>query len=404
MNIRRTEKHHIKRNDAEWKKIDELCFKSKSLYNYANYIIRQELKENNKYIGTNTMQKQLKTHELFTGLGSTCSQQTLKRLDGNWRSFFKSDKDYRKSPNKYLGAPKPPGYKHKEKGRFLVVLANTQFEIKNGYIFFCWKPLKELNDTFKTNVLGRPMELRFVPRPDYYVMEIVYEVEVPEPSSQSFRIAGIDLGVNNLITMSNNIGVTPVVVNGKGIKSMNQYYNKTKAKLQSDLEKKHGRKWSRRLKRFTNKHMNKIDDFLHKSSRFVVNWCVENNIDTIVIGLNEKWKQKSKMSDLVNQHFIRIPHTRLINQITYKAMSAGIKIIITEESYTSGTSFLDGEMPVQENYNKSRRIKRGLFKAGGNTLINADLNGAYQIIRKVFSNVENKGDRGWGLHPARVNI
>ena len=181
-------------------------------------------------------------------------------------------------------------------------------------------------------------------------------------------------------------------------------FRSKKAKLQSELKAKHNKDWSNKLQQLTQKRSNKIDDYMHNASRFIIDYCIKNDFDTIVIGKNDGWKQKSQLSKKVNQSFIQIPFESLINKIQYKAENVGIKVIITEESYTSGTSFLDSELPNKENYNKSRRIKRGLFKNNNNRLINADLNASYQIIKKVLPNAFADGIEGVGLHPIRINV
>ena len=155
------------------------------------------------------------------------------------------------------------------------------------------------------------------------------------------------------------------------------------------------------MDRLTEKRNQKIDDYMHKASRTIIEYCEKLDINTIVIGKNSEWKQNSKLSKRVNQHFIQIPFARFIQMIQYKAIEKGIAVILTEESYTSGTSFIDNEEPVKSNYNKARRVHRGLFVAENKVEINADLNGAYQIIKKVFP---IKWDRGCALHPFVVNI
>lgn len=401
--VNRVEKHIIKKNKFAWKIIDELSFKSKNLYNYANYIVRQEFINNNNYINYYDMKKMLKTHVPFKDYGSQAAQQTLVVLDQNWKSFFVAIKDWSKNKHKYLGKPKLPNYKDKD-GRFPVIITNIQFRIENGYVRFSWKPLQPLNGLFKTNITEKLMQIRFIPNANNYIMEIVYQTEVPEINISTERIAGIDIGIDNLATVGNNVGLQPFIINGRPLKSMNQYYNKEKARLQSALKIKHDKNWSNRLQQLTDKRQNKIADYIHKASKKIVDWCVLNNIDTIVIGKNKNWKQESKLSKKVNQNFVQIPTAIFIEKIKYKAENNGIKVIETEESYTSGTSFLDGELPIKENYDKSRRIKRGLFKSKGGELINADLNGSYQIIKKVFPNTFNNGIEGVCLHPIRVYL
>lgn len=404
MKSNRVEQHIIKKNNPVWKLIDELCWKSKNVYNYANYIIRQEFIKNNKWIRYNELAKIVKDSEPYKDLGSNVGQQTLKLLDQNWKSFFSAIKDWNKNKEKYLGRPKLPKYKNVQNGRFVLVIDNIKCSIKDGLLRFSWKPLRSLNNKIKTNAQGKLMQIRFIPRGNNYVLEIVYEIDIPETNKVQKNIIGIDIGLDNLATVSNNIGLQPFIINGKPLKSMNQFYNKEKAKLQSDLKLRHDKNWSNKLQRLTDKRNNKIDDYIHKASKKVVDWCIQNNIDTVVVGKNKNWKQESKMSKKVNQNFVGIPHDKFIQKLKYKCENVGINFIETEESYTSGTSFLDGEEPNKNNYNKGRRVSRGMFKSNGGELINADLNGAYQITKKVFPNAFANGIEGVGLHPVRLNI
>ena len=207
--------------------------------------------------------------------------------------------------------------------------------------------------------------------------------------------------MSNLAAVSNNIGVTPFIINGKPVKSINQNYNKQLSHYKSVAKMMNNQDYTKRMDILTEKRNAKISDYMHKSSRKIISFCIEYDINTIIIGKNSEWKQNSKLSKKVNQHFVQIPFARFIEMIQYKAEECGIAVILTEESYTSGTSFIDNELPTKENYNKSRRVYRGLFKSNSGTLINADLNGAYQIIKKVFP---IKWDSGCALHPIVVNI
>jgi putative transposase len=233
---------------------------------------------------------------------------------------------------------------------------------------------------------------------------VVYQVEIPKPKEDNVRYIGIDIGLDNFATIGNNIGALPIILNGKGLKSINQYYNKQISYYRKVAKMMNNLDYTKRMNKLTVKRNNKINDFIHKASKWVVDYALALDANTIIIGNNKDWKRKSKMSKKVNQSFVGIPHQEFINKIVYKAENVGIKVILTEESYTSGTSFLDGELPIKENYNKSRRIFRGLFKSNNGTLINADLNGAYQIMKKVFPNVFSEGIEGVGLHPIRVNV
>lgn len=400
----RTEKHFIKQGSSIYNTIDELCHKSKNIYNYANYIVRQEFINNKNWIRYNELAGVVKDSTPYKELGSNTGQQTLRILDRAWKSFFVAIGDWSKNKSKYLGKPNLPSYLPRD-GRFVLVADKNKFSIESdSFIRFSWKPLRVLNGKFKTKSIGRPIQIRFVPKKNLYVMELVYEVVVPELVLETSRIIGIDIGVNNLATVGNNARLQPFIINGKPLKSMNQYYNKKKAKFQSELKIKHDKNWSNRLQQLTQKRNNKIDDYMHKASRFVVDYCIRNNFDTIVIGKNDGWKQKVQLYKRINQNFTQIPFDSFIHKIQYKAEDAGIKVITTEESYTSGTSFLDNEKPNKGFYNKSRRVARGLFKSDSGDLINADLNASYQIIKKVFPKAFANGIEGVDLHPVIVNI
>lgn len=283
-------------------------------------------------------------------------------------------------------------------------MTNMQTHIIDGYLYFAFKPLKHLNNLFKTNKQGRLLQTRIVPKGSCYVLEIVYEVEIQALKPFNNRIVGIDLGVDNFATLTNNVGTQPIVINGKPIKSINQYYNKKRAKLQSDLMKRHRKHWGNKLDKLQFKRDNKVDYFIHCASKSVTNYCIGLDVDTVVVGLNKTWKQKSRMTKLTNQNFISIPYNTFIDKLRYKLEEVGINLITTEESYTSGCSFLDGENSTKDNYNKTRRIKRGLFKSNKGIIINSDVNGSYNIIKKVFPNAFTDGIEGVHLYPIRVNI
>lgn len=402
--MNRIEKHIIKLNNKYYNLLDEFCFKSKNLYNYANYIIRQEFINNGKWIRYNELDKMLKEKENdfdYRNMPlSSSAQQCLKLLDKNWKSFFVSIKDYNNNPSKYLGRPKLPKYKPKN-GRNVLILTNQSCKIKNGYIKF---PKKFKGLLIKTKIRNGLQQVRVIPKDKYLVIEIVYKIEDIEPLVDNGRYVGIDLGLDNFATITNNCGLIPLIINGKGLKSINQYYNKQISHYQSIAKRVNKLDYTNRMSLLTNKRNNKVEDYIHKASRFLVDYCKNNEINTIIIGNNKNWKQNSKMNKKVNQSFISIPYYNFIQKVQYKAEEFGIKVVITEESYTSGTSFLDNELPIKENYNKSRRKYRGLFVSNNGIKINADVNGSYQIIKKVFPKAFAEGIEGVGLHPFKVAL
>ena len=255
-----------------------------------------------------------------------------------------------------------------------------------------------------TKIHGKLQQVRIVPRNNHYVIEVVYKTTVANARENNGRYMSVDIGLDNLATIVTNTGMKPVVLNGNGLKSINKYYNKQKAHYQEIAKRMNDLYVTNRLTRITNKRNNMIDDLMHKASKRVLDLALENDISVIVIGNNKDWKRESNMSKKVNQSFVGIPHQRFIEMVKYKAENVGIKVVLTEESYTSGTSFLDYETPIKENYNKSRRIFRGLFVSDNGIKINADVNGAYQIMKKVFPNAFADGIEGVGLHPVRVAI
>ena len=398
MKVQRCEQIIIKKSHPKFKVIDEMCYHSKSLYNEANYVIRQHFIETGEYIPYSKMNFDFKTHNNYKKCMSQPANCTMRLLDKNWKSFFISIKDWKAHPEKYLGMPKLPKYLPKD-GRFNWMIPNNTcyYEQDKGKIYFQIKKLQGYS--WKSKCLGRLIQVRFVPKGACYVMEVVYEIEVPDIQEDSHRIAAIDIGVDNLITMSNNIGQKPIIVNGKILKSINQWYNKETAKLKSELAKRNGRHWSKKLDIITFKRYCRIKNYMHNTSAYVVRWCVENGIDTLIVGRNKEWKQDTKYM----QNFIMIPYDMLLKQLKYKCENAGIKYIETNEAYTSGTSYLDDEMPVKENYNKDRRIQRGLFQAK-DMLINADVNGSLQIMRKVFPDSYTGYGIEVDLTPTIINV
>lgn len=397
MKVNRVEQQIIRKNNPIYSVVDQYCFYSKNVYNQANYIIRQEFMNNNNKLSAYDVQKLMQSMDCYKECGSQAAQKTIQLVDKMWKSYFKAIKDWKKNPSKYLGMPRLPKYLPKD-GRQVFMLKNIQCSLNDGQFRIAFKPFGGY--TVNTHAVGKLMQCRFVPKADYYVMEIVYEIEVPDIAEERIKICSIDLGTENLITMVNNVGLQPVVIKGGAIKSVNQFYNKRKAEMQSQLKKETGRDWSKNLQKITDKRYEKIKYLMHCASKKVADYCVENKIDTLIIGLNKKWKQENENK----QNFTYIPFDMLIKQIQSKCEEHGIEVVTTEEAYTSGTSFLDREQPVKENYNKERRVHRGLFVSNSGKTINADVNGAYQIMKKVVPDVFDEGIEGVGSHPIRLEI
>ena len=252
-------------------------------------------------------------------------------------------------------------------------------------------------------------QVRLVPKCDSYVIEVIYnEPESTLDENPKNFVASIDLGLNSLVALtSNQPGFTPLLINGRPLKSINQFYNKRKAQLQSQL--KRGRKNSSRIQRLTRCRNQKVDNYLHHTSRLIVDLLVAKQIETLVIGKNVQWKNESNLGKQTNQNFVNVPHDRLIEMWEYKGQLVGIKVLQQEESYTSQSSFLNLDpIPV---YGKTgndvifsgKRIKRGLYKTSVGQLINSDVNGAYNILRKAIPNAFSNGIGSCVVGPRRVN-
>lgn len=341
----------------------------------------------------------------YTSLPAQCNQRTLSLLYDNWKSYFESIKDYKKNPDKYLGEPKPPKYL-KKSGHLVCVFTNQICLIKKDQKGTYLKLPKNKdryylgNLDFTDKILK---EVRIVPKNQHINLELVYETEVKEVCdvpAMNQRVVAVDLGLENLIAMVDNTRNAPLLFKGKKIKSINHYYNKQCAHYTSILRvgKKpdEGPYTTKRLEKMMKKRNNRIKDIMHKASSSFIKACVERKINVIVIGHNNYWKQEINIGKVNNQNFVQIPFSTLISMIQYKAENVGMKVIIQEESYTSKASALDfDDIPVYSDGSENRRfsgkrVHRGLYKSGSGILINADVNGASNILRKAYPCMPNK--------------
>ncbi|XWK87272.1 MAG: transposase [Phormidium sp.] len=399
------ERHIIKRSHKHYLEIDNQCLLSKNLYNYANYTLRQHFFQTGEYLNYNTIQKQLQDSPDYKAIPAKVSQQILMVLDKNWKSFFKALIAYREDPNKFLGRPRLPKYKNTTTGRNLLIYttqALSKPNLRQGII----QPSK--TEIFiKTNIPSEQIcQVRMIPKLDHYVFEVIYDHEPTPQKLDLNRIASIDLGLNNLATVTfNQAGIQPLLINGRPLKSMNQYFNKDKALLQSKL----GSGTSKRVQKLCSKRNWKVDDYLHKASRTIITVLNGLGVGTLIIGNNPLWKQECQMGRRNNQNFVQIPYERFIWMLKYKAQLLGIQVIVREESYTSKASFLDLDViPTyhrggNNNYRFSgRRISRGMYRSSTGKKLNADVNGSYNIMRKAVPNVFGNGIEGIVVCPVRI--
>ena len=397
-----TETHQIRPNHKLYSICDELCFKSKNLYNAALFEFRQSYFD--KEVDTLTWQNLNRIFNQsnqfdYRELPSKVSNTVLKKLGNNISSFWSLVKksDY----NKKVRLPK---YLHKTDGRFIVEFNKQTFSNKrddDNNLIIC---KSSLNLAIPTRV-ENPQQIRIVPKTGCYVIEVIYEIKENKPK-QNQRVASIDLGLNNLATVVTNDGDNPILISGKKIKSINQYYNKMTSKQKSLLP--NNIFTSKSLDRLWLKRNNKISYEIHKITKFLANYFDERDVSKVIIGNNSGWKNEINLGKRNNQNFVNIPYTKFINQLTYKCQLLGITVITREESYTSKASFLDyDEIPNYKDETKpkfsGKRIKRGLYRSTTRK-INADVNGAYNIMVKENPNYIISNREQLGFNPILIKL
>ena len=405
--MKRVEKHKIRKSNKYFPFILEQLEQCKKIFNSAIFIIRQNFffnktkdskgNEVRKYIKYNDMDRIFKRDrtELYRSLIYVQSvQQILRKVHSSFDSFFKAIKDYKKNKSNYAGRPKLPKYKSSKYDE--LIITNQNFK-QNDKVLNFKGSLKELSFTMYNK--GKVNQVMFKYNGLDIDVFIIYEDEKTSANKkvvnyieEDSRVISIDLGLNNLVTITNNIGIRSVIINGKGLKSKNIYYNYQIGKYQSILatvnekDKKKKSYKSNRLTRLRVKRNNIMNDYIHKTTRYIINYCKENLIDTIVIGNNKFQKQNKRKKQIKGlKNFIQVPIKRIIEQLRYKLEYEDINLIETEESYTSKTSFLDNEVPNKETIAKGKRIKRGIFKRPNGEYVNSDINGSLQILSKVIS-------------------
>lgn len=399
------EQHIFSKTDPRYTAIDAAAFASKNLYNLANYHIRQAFIHEGTYLGYAEVYHLVKHEPAYQALPRKVSNDALRLLDKNWKAFRKGMKAWYEDPSQFLGRPCLPKYKDKQQGRNILIYdiqALSKKGLKRGLV--------------RPSMLGIEIQtrhpsvkqVRIVPRKGYYVVEVVYERAETQAPVNPALMASIDIGVNNLVALtSNKGGFVPRLVNGRPLKSTNQYYNKRKAELQKKLGTPGT---TNRMERMTIKRTRRIDHSLHTASKRILDLLIQEGIGTLIIGKNPFWKQEAEMRKKDKQHFVQLPHARFIDMLCYKAKLVGIQVIVQEESYTSKASFLDSDpIPTygkveQEPKFSGRRVKRGLYRASGKRYLNADVNGSYNIMRKASPNAFGNGVEAVAVQPVRLAV
>ncbi len=392
--------YQVERYVIKDNRYEEICHKSGLLYNYCLYAFRQGVFTGN-YIKEYELSTKLGKENQYDFRNLPChvSRNVIKQVSENIKSWIRAKKEYEKHPDKFQRRPKLPDYKNGKKLN-IVVFDELSCRIKeDGCVHFVKNIIKPIRTKVKPDEL---IQIRIIPEATCFIVEIVYERKETDLGLDKDNFLSIDLGLNNLCACVSNV-VESFIINGKIAKSVNQWYNKKKTKLMSFVGNKGT---SNKIKRITLLRNCWIEDKLHKISRYIVNFCRSNNIGTIIIGLNKGWKNKINIGKRNNQHFVSIPHSKLINKIVYKAKLLGINVIIHEESYTSKIDHLAFEpLKKQESY-LGKRKKRGLFQSSIGKLINSDINGAIGIARKVIGDsfIGKIIDSGFVFNPIRLNV
>lgn len=407
-----TERHRVKRNNEMFKACDAICFASKNIFNRSLYLIKQDWEQRQSSDVLNNLNEVMKKEECFQAIPCNVAQQTIRMVQKVYKSFFRLIKAKEEGKIPKEQEVNEPSYLNKAKGRYVAqytprVISKKHFQ-KRGVV-----KLSQIDIEVKTKIKRYEdiALVRVVPKNDEYYIEVVYDVEDTPQLKSNRTYAAIDLGVNNLaaITFSKK-GKQPLIVNGRPLKSINQYYNKKLAKLKSTLEVRNKQKSSHATRKLAAKRNNKVNDFMHKASRRIVDLLAKDDIRTLIIGKNDGWKQEVDMKKQNNQSFVSIPHSRFVGILSYKCEQKGIRVMLVEESYTSKASFLDldqlpkhgeGEAPTFSGYRESR----GLYKRKGvKERVNADVNGSYNIMRKAIPTFFNKGIEGVVVRPLVLNV
>ena len=377
------EKHIIKPSHQYYDELDHLCFLSKNLYNATLYTVRQYYFEHKQFLNFQAVNKMYvsSNHPDYRALPAKVAKYTQMLVDWNFKSFFALLK--LKAKGKYSQPVKIPKYLNKKVGRQVVHYEKGAISFKEkGFI-----QLSKTNIKIKTKLTKESVQfVRLVPRNNYIAVEIGYNVNEPEQKHNN-NVLAIDIGVNNIASCVTTDG-DKLLVNGKPLKYINHNYNKAVAKTRSKLKTTHNQNSSKYTKQIINKRNNRINDYLHKVTTYIVNHAVSKNIGTIVVGYNKEWKQDTNMGKVNNQNFVNIPFYRLINLLEYKCRLKGIKFQTITESYTSKCSFVDNEEIKKHTTYSGKRISREWFKTKNGLIVNADINGAYNILKKYMQKNE----------------
>lgn len=400
-------KFHIGKNEE----LSRLCKISNNLYNQALYVFRNTLSEEDKWLSYYELNKILIDMENLEGevnyklLKAQCSQQVLRVLDKNIKGYYKSVQDFKKNPSKYRGKPELPKYR-KRGSEFTLFYTNQSCSIKNGKIKLSNDLFIDIPQYDKYHDRIRDFkQVRIIPMFAGYKVEIVYDLDVSNNMDvKEHKVASIDLGIDNLVTLiSEDFNF---IFSGKFVKSYNQFFNKTLSNLNSIKDLQNIKGTTNRIKKLYYDRDRYLEDVFHKISRMIVNLLTGSKITKLVVGYNKGWKTGVNIGKGNNQKFVQIPFARLISYLEYKCELLGIEFVTNEESYTSKCDSLALEPISKHESYLGKRVRRGLFQSSVGKLINADVNGALNIMRKVVGDSDEVIQRiinsGLLFNPVRI--
>lgn len=410
----RTLKQHLRKlTKDQYRVLRDFCHYSNNLYNYSLYVCKQYYEQTGQYIGYNQLWREVKENENAKLMPVSIAQQTVILVDKNFRSFFALLK--RKQHGSYFADVHPPHFR-KRGDVFSLHCSYNAFSMKKDHVsIYSSRAYQQLHGKshlripFTFQIPGKVKQLTIKPFQGGRYFQIYYtyeEYDIDHPVTNKNRQMALDLGVNNLITGMIHPSGRSFIVNGKPLKSYNRWYNKEKARLQSELETKQHCKHSKRLSLLKRKRFWYMDNYMNQVVNIIAKTCMEEKIGTVVLGYNSTWKQDVNMGKVNNQKFAYIPHFTMIQKLTSKLEALGIDLITHEESYTSKCSFIDRESVEKHVTYLGKRVKRGLFRSANGIKINADVNGAGNILRKVVGDVlfEHQPIVGLTLNPMKRHI
>ena len=373
------EKHKIYKSHPSYSKLDHMSRKANNLYNQCVYFAKnsENLSEDLKNLDK-VMKSFPDEYDNYRSLGyAVCAQQILRLFHQNLRSYFAAINDYKKNSAKYTGRPCFPKFR-KSGERFQVIFTNQSEKLDDQVVNIAPRTFEnKLSITLRTLSAKKLCQVVFSPRNNYFLAYVIYEADA-NISQCSNKVAAIDIGLSNLATVTFSEEDDPILYRSD-LTKINHDFNRLTADYVSILKKTQNKDTSKRRKRYSEKYSGLVEDRLHKISREIINDLSHRGVSTVIVGKNTGQKINNRL-----KNFVQVPLFRLIEMIKYKAELAGIKFMQVNESYTSGTSFLDNELPTKEFYDKSRRKYRGLFLSNESKRINADVNASFQIMKKIY--------------------